>query len=195
MCEDLNTYEASMIFKIPKEHATLLSSGWFAANHACSSIYIPVHICDDDFYDPYETGDAAALSLALLQKYGHGNLTELCRSVESVFLFENELNEGLAHLMIHADINVTPFLTELDSGMQEQAYLTGQLWLSTPNLTRGIIQDLWMENYTTTQQNIRRAVSLIRGIPGSEASLSILEKIVRSISDSQRKIVEIQQQG
>ncbi|MCX6661481.1 MAG: hypothetical protein NTY91_02915 [Euryarchaeota archaeon] len=64
MCEDQNTFEAAMIFKIPNEHATLLSSGWFAANHACSSIYIPVHICDTDFYDPYETGDAYYVALS-----------------------------------------------------------------------------------------------------------------------------------
>ena len=73
MCEDAVEYEAAMIFKIPEEHANLLSSGWFAANHACSSIYVPVHICDNDFYDPYQTGEAAALSLELLHKYGHGN--------------------------------------------------------------------------------------------------------------------------
>jgi hypothetical protein len=183
MCEDQNTFEAAMIFKIPNEHATLLSSGWFAANHACSSIYIPVHICDTDFYDPYETGDAAALSLSLLQKYGHGNLTSLCQAVENVFLFENELNEALAHLMIHADLNITPFLTELDNGMQEQAFLTEQLWLSTPNISRGIIENIWRENFTMTQQNMQRAESLLRCIPGSDASVSILEKIAHSISD------------
>jgi len=195
ICEDQNTYEASMVFKIPNEHATLLSSGWFAANHACSSIYIPVHICDTDFYEPYKTGEAASLSLELLQKYGHGNLTILCQGVESVFLFENELNEGLAHLMIHADINITSFLTGLDIGMQEQAYLTELLWLSAPNITRGIIQDLWRENYMMTQQNIQRAVSLLISIPGSEAAVAILEKIAHSISDSQQTIADIQVQG
>jgi hypothetical protein len=183
MCEDLNIYEAAMVFKIPNEHANLLSSGWFAANHACSSIYVPIHICDNDSYDPYETGEAAALSLALLQKYGHGNLTSLCQSVETVFLFENEVNEGLAHLMIHADLNITPFLTELDKGMQEQAFLTEQLWLSAPNISRGIIKNIWRENYTMTLQNIQRAVSLLRCVPGSDNTVSILEKIAQSILD------------
>jgi hypothetical protein len=195
MCEDQNTYEAAMIYKIPMEHTNLLSSGWFAANHACSSIYIPIHICDDDFYDPYETGEAAALSLALLQKYGHGNITSLCQSVENVFLFENEINEALAHLMIHADINISSFLTELDNGMQEQAFLTEQLWLSAPNISRGIIQDIWKENYTMTQQNIQRAITLLTCPLGSDASISTLEKIAQSISDAQSKIAEIQQQG
>lgn len=183
MCEDQNTYEAAMIYKIPEEHASLLSSGWFAANHACSSIYIPIHICDDDFYDPYETGEAAALSLELLQKYGHGNVTSLCQSVENVFLFENELNEALAHLMIHADINISSFLTDLDNGMQEQAFLTEQLWLSAPNLSQGIVQDIWKGNYMVTQQNIQKAVSLLIGIPGSDTSISLLEKISQNISE------------
>jgi hypothetical protein len=187
MCEDKNTYEAAMVFKIPDEHANLLSGGWFAANHACSSIYIPVHICDDDFYDPYETGEAAALSIALLQKYGHGNITSLCQSVENVFLFENELNEALAHLMIHADINITPFLTELDSGMQEQAFLTEQFWLSVPNLSRGIIRDIWKENYSFTQQNVQKVKSLLMRSPDSDISISLLEKITQSISESTEK--------
>jgi hypothetical protein len=187
MCEDRYTYEAAMVFKIPNEHANLLSSGWFVANHACSSIYIPMHICDDDFYDPYETGDAATLSLALLQKYGHGNLTSLCQSVENVFLLENEINEALAHLMIHADLNITSFLSELDQGMQEQAFLTQQLWLSAPNISRGIIENIWNENYTMTQKNIQRAVSLLSCISGSDTSISLLEQIAQSISNSQSK--------
>jgi hypothetical protein len=187
MCEDRYTYEGAMVFKIPNEHANLLSSGWFVANHACSSIYIPMHICDDDFYDPYETGDAATLSLALLQKYGHGNLTSLCQSVENVFLLENEINEALAHLMIHADLNITSFLSELDQGMQEQAFLTQQLWLSAPNISRGIIENIWNENYTMTQKNIQRAVSLLFYISGSDTSISLLEQIAQSISNSQSK--------
>jgi hypothetical protein len=191
MCEDRYTDEAAMVFKIPNEHANLLSSGWFSPNHACSSIYIPIHICDDDFYDPYETGDAAALSLALLQRYGHGNLTSLCQSVENVFLFENEINEALAHLMIHADLNITSFLSELDQGMQEQAYLTEQLWLSAPNISHGTLKDLWVENYSKTQQNIQRAISMLRYMPESNTSIFILEKIHHSISNSQNKITAI----
>jgi hypothetical protein len=191
MCEDRYSYEAAMVFEIPNEHANLLSSGWFSPNHACSSIYIPIHICDDDFYDSYETGDAAALSLALLQKYGHGNLTSLCQSVENVFLFENEINEALAHLMIHADLNITSFLSELDQGMQEQAYLTEQLWLSAPNISHGTLKDLWVENYSKTQQNIQRAISMLRYMPESNTSIFILEKIQHSISNSQNKITAI----
>jgi hypothetical protein len=184
LCEDAVDYEAAMVYKIPEEHANLLSSGWFAANHACSSIYVPIHICDDDFYDAYETGEAAELSLALLRKYGHGNVTSLCESVENVFLFENELNEAIAHLMIYSGLNTTPFLTDLDEGMQEQAFLTEHLWFSSPNSSSGIIENIWMDNYSLTQQNIRRAISLLRCIPGSDGSISLLERIDNSISDS-----------
>jgi hypothetical protein len=187
MCEDQNTYEAAMVFKIPTEHATLLSSGWFAANHACSSIFIPVHICDTDFYNPYETGDAAALSLALLQKFGHDNITGLCQSVENVFYVENEINEVLAHLMIHAELNITSFLTEADSGMQEQAYLMQQLWLSLPNLSKGGIQDLWEENYMVTKQNIKENIAGLTQNPESYPVIALLEKIMQSISESMIK--------
>jgi hypothetical protein len=187
MCEDQNTYEAAMVFKIPTEHATLLSSGWFAANHACSSIFIPVHICDTDFYDPYETGDAAALSLALLQKFGHDNITSLCQSVENVFYVENEINEVLAHLMIHAELNITSFLTEADSGMQEQAYLMQQLWLSLPNLSKGGIQDLWEENYMVTKQNIQETIAGLAQNSESHLIITLLEKIMQSISESMIK--------
>lgn len=188
MCEDLNTYEAAMVFKIPTEHADLLSGGWFAANHACSSIYVPVHICDDDFYDTYETGNAAALSLSLLQKYGHGNLTEACQSVENVFLFENEMNEAVAHLMIHANLNITSFLTALDKGMQEQAFFTEQLWLNIPNASRGIIENIWEDNYSLTFYNIQQAIAILNNIPRSESSIFFLQNIARSICECQRLV-------
>ncbi len=187
MCEDQNTYEAAMVFKVPIEHASFLGSGWFAANHPCSSIFVPVHICDTDFYDLYETGDAAALSLELLQRYGHGNLTNLCQDVESVFYVENEINEALAHLMIHAEINITSFLTDADSGMQEQAYLTEQLWLSLPNLSKGTVQNLWEENYLVTQQNIQQMIAGLAHNPESYSVISLLEKIAQSISESMMK--------
>lgn len=182
-CEDAVTYEAAMAFKIPMDHANLLSCGWFAANHACSSIYVPVHVSDDDFYDAYETGEAAELSLALLFKYGHGNITSLCEAVESVFLFENEINEAVAHLMIHSSLNVTSFLTDVDKGMQEQAFLTEQLWLSMSNLSRRVIEDLWVSNYSATQHNIDQAIILLQYIPESSDAVYLLEQITGSISD------------
>jgi hypothetical protein len=192
MCEDAVEYEAAMIFKIPNEHANLLSSGWFAANHPCSSIYVPVHICDNDFYDPYQTGEAAALSLELLHLYGHGTLTSLCQNVENVFISENEENEILAHQMIHNASDITPFLTALDRGMQEQAFLTEQLWLGAPNASRGIIENLWMENYSVSLQRMQLTVSVLKNISGTEASISTIGKIALSICKSRIETAVIQ---
>jgi hypothetical protein len=192
MCEDAVEYEAAMIFKIPNEHANLLSSGWFAANHPCSSIYVPVHICDNDFYDPYQTGEAAALSLELLHLYGHGTLTSLCQNVENIFLSENEENEILAHQMIHNASDITPFLTALDRGMQEQAFLTEQLWLGAPNASRGIIENIWMENYNVSLERMQQTVSVLKNISGTEASISTIGKIALSICKSRIETAVIQ---
>jgi hypothetical protein len=184
MCEDAFEYEAAMIFKIPEEHPSLLSSGWFSANHACSSIYVPVHICVNDIYEPYQTGEAAALSLELLHQYGHGTLTNLCQNVEDVFLSENEANEILADQMIHNTSDITSFLTIMDCCMQEQAFLTEQLWLNISNASQGIIESIWMENYTITFDRMHKAMSLLENILGSETTMSILGTIALSICKS-----------
>jgi len=195
MCEDSFEYEAAMIFKIPEEHANLLSSGWFAANHACSSIYVPIHICDNDIYYPYQTGDAAALSLELVHQYGHGTLTSLCQNVEDVFLSENEANEILADQMIQNASDIIPFLTAMDCGMQEQAYLTEQLWLNASNVSQGIIGSIWMKNYTVSFDRIQKAMSLLKNISGSETTISILGTIALSICQSKIDIVSVQQKN
>jgi hypothetical protein len=191
LCEDIYPYEASVIYKILEEHSNLLSSGWFGANHACSSIYVPFHICDNDIYDPYQTGEAAGLSLELLHYYGHGTLTSLCRSVENVFLAENEANEIIAHAMIHNATDITPFLTSMDRGMQEQAFLTEQLWHDTPNASRPIIENIWMQNYTVSLQRMENALSILKNIPGSADMRKTIEKIALSVCKSKIDAVRI----
>jgi hypothetical protein len=192
MCEDAVEYEAAMIFKIPEEHANLLSSGWFAANHACSSIYVPVHICDNDIYDPYQTGEAAALSLELLHHYGHGTLTSLCQNVEDVFLSENEANEKLAYQLIHNASDIILFLTTVDRNMQEQAFLTEQLWLNASNVSQGIIENIWMDNYTVSFERIQKAISVLKNISGSETTMHLLGTIGLSIYKSRIDTASIQ---
>ena len=49
MCEDTSKYEAVAIYKIPEKNYEILSSGWFSPNRACSSIYVPFHICNNEF--------------------------------------------------------------------------------------------------------------------------------------------------
>jgi hypothetical protein len=192
MCEDAVEYEAALIFKIPEEHANLLSSGWFAANHACSSIYVPVHICDNDIYDPYQTGEAAALSLELLHHYGHGTLTSLCQNVEDVFLSENEANEKLAYQLIHNASDIILFLTAVDQNMQEQAFLTEQLWLNASNVSQGIIENIWMDNYTVSIERIQKAISVLKNISGSETTMHLLGTIGLSICKSRIDTASIQ---
>lgn len=188
LCEDAYPYEAAMIFKIPKDNANLLSSGWFSANHACSSIYVPVHICDNDMYDPYQTGEAAELSLELLNQYGHGTLSALCHNVEKVFLFENQASENLAHDMIHNASDVSSFLTTIDRGMQEQAFLTEQLWLHVKNPSSQDFSEvftaigcIWKENYTTSLTMMENAVTNLGSYLGSFTTINTIEKIALSI--------------
>ena len=185
LCEDANTYEADMISKVPVDHADALSGGWFSANHACSSIYVPFHICDDDIYSPYQTGEAAQLSLDLLKKYGHATLVPSCQSIEAVFLAETNLSEMIAHAMIHSNINITPFMTSVDVGMQEQAYLTEQLWLSLPNTSRVLMKDLWSKNYTVSLQNMHKAVVTLSSMPGRDEPVCLVKKIILSIMRTQ----------
>jgi hypothetical protein len=191
MCEDAFEYEAAMIFKIPEEHANLLSSGWFAANHACSSIYVPIHICDNNIYEPYQTGEAAALSLELLHRYGHGTLSSLCQNVEDVLLSENEANELLAHQIIHNGSDITSYLTTMDQDMQEQAFLTEQLWLNTSNASQGIIENIWMDNYTVSFERMQKAVSILKNIPGSEPIKDGIETIALSLCKSRIETASI----
>lgn len=192
MCEDTFEDEAAMVFKIPKEYPTLLSSGWFAANHACSSIYVPVHICDNDIFRPYQSGEAAALSLNLLHQYGHGALTSLCQNVEDVFFSENEANELRANQMTHNGSDITTFLTAMDCGIQEQAFLTEQLWLNASNISQGIIRSIWMKNYTVSFENIQKAMALLKNISGSEFTMSLLGTIALSICNSKINAILIQ---
>jgi len=181
VCDDTVPYEAAMVFKVPQEHADLLSSGWFSANHACSSIYVPVHICDNDIYDPYQTGDAAQLSLDLLKKYGHSALIPSCENVEEVFLAENNISETIAHAFIHNEINITLFMTVIDRGMQEQAYLTEQLWLGESNATRDIIDTIWKDNYSTSLDMMGNVASILQTMSGTTPTVTQLEDIALSI--------------
>ena len=97
MCQ--GGYEAATIYKIPKNYTNFLSVLWFAADQ-CSSLFIPVHICSLDIYDPYENGEAHEVALQLLEKYGHGNLTSIFDKFENDFINEtNSAEEKAARLL------------------------------------------------------------------------------------------------
>jgi len=191
MCEDRSTYEASLIFKIPKLNYENLSSGWFAANHPCISIYVPVHICDTDIYDPFENGDAAALSMELLKQYGHDNLSSYFTKVEDVLLYEVDIREQIASNMIENDMDVSEFLTYIDMGMQKQAWLTEQIWLEISKISneenkQEIIEqigNIWEKNYSVSLEKMRNAIYILENIPQTESIIEKIEEIMIIIEE------------
>ena len=97
MCQ--GGYEAATVYKISKEYHDYLSVLWFATDQ-CSSLFIPVHICALDIYDAYENGASHKISLKLLEKYGHGNLTEIFEKIEDDFLKDIEMAEEKARELL-----------------------------------------------------------------------------------------------
>jgi hypothetical protein len=171
MCEDLYPYEGVMIYNIPKSGYELYSSGWFSANHACSSIYIPVHICDTDIYDPYENGEAAQLSLDLFQTYGHDYLTSTFQTAEAVFLCENDGIEDIARNQRIDNGTIAAYLTICDMGMQQQAWLTEQLWYTLKQTNNQelaqYIASIWKNNYSHSLQQMSHCFNDLQKISDS----------------------------
>ena len=199
MCEDIFSYEAVAIYKIPKHNYENLSSGWFAANHACSSIYVPFHICDNAIFDPYETGEAAELSFELLGKYGHSILTDNFSKVEEVFLFETESAENTAKDIMANNLSVSEFLTVVDTGMQEQAWLTQQMWMKVSNIydqknkqeIMDIISGIWVSNYSSSLEYMETAIHDLTNVSESEYFIDNIEGIVFSICKLRNETLEI----
>ena len=191
MCEDRSSYEASMIFKIPSLNYENLSTGWFAANHPCVSIYVPVHICDTEIFYPFGNGDAAALSIELLRLYGHDNLTSYFMKVEDVFLYEMEIREQIAVDMIADAMSVSGFLTHIDMGMQKQAWLTEKIWLAASNISNeedkqkvvDIISGLWEANFSVSFDRMENAIYDLEVIPQTENIVDIIRQIMLTIFD------------
>ena len=192
MCEDLFPYESAMIYKIPGENYQVLSSGWFAANHPCASIYVPVHIADTHIYEPYTNGDAAQLSLDLLTRYGHGTLNTAFHQVETVFLSEITEVEPQAIEMIQNNSDPSDLLTVVDTGMQKQAWLTEQLWqhLGEINDTeqqlniRAIIETIWEKNYSVSLEHMDNAIVSLCSFSESDEIINQIIDIMFSITET-----------
>ena len=188
ICEDYFEYEGVTIYKIPKEEYDILSMGWFSPNHACSSIYVPFHICNTDIYDPYETGEATQLSLDLLKSYGHDNLSYSFSKIEEVFFSEIESAEELLFLKDESE-----FLTQVDTNMQKQAYLTQKMWLEASkhpdkeSIIR-ILDRLWEKDYKTSLFNMKYAISDFESISNSKYYIDKISEIVDSVSESKNII-------
>jgi len=183
MCEDTFKYEAVAIYKIPKENYDKLSSGWFSLNHACSSVYVPFHICNNDIYDPYETGEAAQLSLDLFNLYEHDALANSFSKVEDVFFYEIDSMEEISTYMLTSNNDVSDLLTIIDMSMQKQAFLTEEIWMDASTISNQkkkqeiitIIDGLWEKNYTFSLDKMRNAILDLKDVT---ASTTIREKIV-----------------
>jgi len=137
MCQ--GGYEVATIYQIPTTYTNFLSTLWFAPDQ-CSSIFIPVHICDRDIYDPYENGEAHSIALQLLENYGHGNLTKVFGGIEDDFISETNsaekeaiqlLNEGKKDEAIN-------LLTLSDINIQMKALLIEKTWLNISYLSQNI---------------------------------------------------------
>ena len=163
MCEGAFEFEAVAIYKIPDENYELLSEGWFSANHACSSIYIPFHICDTEIYDNYENGNAAQLSLNLLDLYGHDFLSNNFSKTEEVFLREVENFKKLSYNILDDNTDFSKLFTIVDTAMQRQAFLTQELWFessktSNKNEINKILSTIWNTNYSKSLNKMKNAV-------------------------------------
>jgi hypothetical protein len=174
--------EGAMIFCIPEKNYRFLSSGWFAANNACSSIYVPVHICDKDFYEPFKTGEAAQLSSDLLDAFGHATLVPYLSRVEEVFLNENMEHEKIAEALLDRNSDVSEFLTVVDVGMQRQAFLTLEIWRDVGRNHRNervveIVGGLWHGNYSASLDSMFSAVESLKSMGEIGLSFKVLEVV------------------
>ncbi len=180
MCQDFYEFETVAIYKIPNQNYEIMSSGWYSPNHACSSIYVPFHICNTDIYDHYETGEAAELSLNLLKKYGHGELEASFSYTEEVFLNEIEVAEQITMDRIDDAQVISDFLTTIDISMQKQAFITEEIWLEISEISNQqdrqavieIIDSIWYKNYSTSLKKMKNSINDIKRL-----SNNILNKI------------------
>lgn len=194
MCEGKYPYESVAIYQIPEEYYNILSCGWFAPNHACSSIFVPFHIGDTDILDVYETGEAAVLCLELFNIYGNKTLVPAFKKVEEVFLAEQRKSEMEAVSYLKKSFDVSEFLTIIDTGMQEQAWITENLWreihneqnLEVKEILEEQMPKLWQKNYLETLQSIDRIIENLHNNVSYkyvEYLLQIADSICKTVID------------
>ncbi|KYK28920.1 hypothetical protein AYK20_06365 [Thermoplasmatales archaeon SG8-52-1] len=199
MCEDFFKYEAVAIYKIPKENYKILSMGWFSPNHACSSIYVPFHICNTDIYSPYESGESAQLSLDLLNEYGHGNLVDVYSNTEDIFLGELEVIEENIISNSYNDDLISDFLTIFDMSLQKQAFLTEEIWIQASRIINQntkkeiieIISEIWDTNYTYSLNKMKQALLDLEKITRSNEIIENIQKIALDICKSKVDILKL----
>lgn len=186
MCEETYLHEGVAIYQIPTERYQSLSKGWFSANRAVSSIYVPFHICNTEIFDPYETGEAAQLSLSLYENHSDAFLP-IIQSVEQVFLKENSFFDHWAHHATIAESVQANVFTILDTTMQKQAYIMQQLLLEIgkkpeeqQHLFMNISKELWMNNYTASLVHMASTLETL----STTEHLDFFEKTVTNLMQS-----------
>lgn len=178
--------EGTAIYKIPYTHYDFLSCMWFAPNQ-CSSIYIPVHICCESIYEPYTNGDAAELSVKLLELFGRHGFSDYAERVEKIFVREVRKAENIAKDMIEKGLDPSGFLTEFDMELQRQAYLTGLFALSLKEKGEDV-PVIWGDSYSSTLLNFLSLSDILDG-----EHLEILGDIAKSIA--RLKLLEVNVTG
>lgn len=180
-------FESIAVYRIPKQNYNELSIGWFSPNNACSSIYVPFHICNTDIFDPYESGDAAQISLDLLQVYD--DLSNKFNKTEDVFFYEIDSMEQISTDLLKDDRDVSEFLTIVDTGMQRQAYYTDELWMeaskhSSKQEIVDVLTGLWGNNYLFSLDKMQNAITDLEDIAGSTSIIEKIEDIALDICKS-----------
>jgi len=192
MCQDSKTFEAVAIYKIPKFNYEILSMGWFSPNHACSSIYVPFHICNTDIFEPYETGEAAELSLNLLNEYGHSVLSDVFSKTEEVFLREIDIAQEITENKNCCPEIVSNFLTAIDMGMQRQAYLTEKIWMDiskisddiTKEFVIDIVDGIWIDDYFSSLKMMEESIEKLEDLPNTDSIVTKIGDIALNLCKS-----------
>ncbi|MEM4258527.1 MAG: hypothetical protein QXL17_05180 [Candidatus Thermoplasmatota archaeon] len=190
MCEDIYQYESSMIFKIPKKEYDWLSSGWFAPNHPCCSIYVPVHVEDVSIHPAYTSGEAATIALQVLETYGHSRIIPWIQKIEDVFLEATDYFEEIAQTRFTNQSLRRYFLTLVDTMMQDQAYRTMKLWTQYPCIGESI-GSLWMNDYLQSLIQMKHQVLLLNTTPGLCQLKKDISMIAVSLCRSHINLVRI----
>jgi len=202
MCEDRFPYEACMIYQIPKNNYNLLSLGWFSPNHACSSIYVPVHIGSLEINHLYENGEAAQQCLDLLRSYGHSTLTTSFENNEEVFLQEiTTFHNTLQLYLDETPEDIPSLLTIVDTNMQQQAWLTQQLWTTLEEYPhqqhrptiQSHIESIWNSTYINSLEHMYHTQDSLETYPDTDELIMIVQELIESIVKTSYQTAQVLQ--
>ncbi len=185
-------YEAATVYRLQQRYPDVMSSLWFAPDQ-CSAIYVPVHICSRDIYDPYEDGSAHRVAMQLLERYGHGNLTEMYAAPEKRFIDEVASAEQEARELLDAGKRgeAVELLTVTDLHIQMEALSIMQLWLNLSRLPPGLAATLTPEllgvwRHDKGGREIREAMGVVDGMkeryPAHASTLGTIQRLLRRVA-------------